>query len=183
MLCLKVVGSALIVAHLVAISLAPASVPPSSQLVRSGWRLVSPYLHATNLNHGYHFFAPEPGASSVLEFVGTRSDGTHRRGRLPDKQLMKPRLLYHRYFMLTEFLGSIPETDPIRNRVLQNYANQLLKTKDLESVELRMIWHRPSSRQEVLLGEGLQAPETYDRQSLGTYTWNRPATMSRMEFR
>lgn len=161
----KIVGSIAIVAHGAAIFLAPASVPPASPLVQASWEKVSPYLHAANLNHGYHFFAPEPGSSTIVQYVGTSANGEQLRGSLPDKRTMKPRLLYHRYFMLTEFLGSIPEDAPIREQVIQNYANQLLKTKNLETVELRIVRHHPSSRQEILIGENLQAPETYEQVS------------------
>ena len=73
-----------LVFHLTAIVIAPASVGPSSELVDSGWELVRPYLQFLYLNHGYHFFAPEPAESTLLAFVAEREDGTVVRGRIPD---------------------------------------------------------------------------------------------------
>ena len=61
-----------LVFHLTAIVIAPASVSPSSELVDSAWELVGPYLQFLYLNHGHHFFAPEPGESTLLAFVAHR---------------------------------------------------------------------------------------------------------------
>ena len=74
-----------LVFHLAAIIIAPASVSPSSDLVHSGWEVVRPYLQFLYLNHGYHFFAPEPGESTLLAFVAHRQDGTVVRGRIPTR--------------------------------------------------------------------------------------------------
>jgi hypothetical protein len=167
----RVIASLGILLHLAAVFSAPASVPPASPAAQASWSFFSPYLHATNLNHGYHFFAPEPGASTLLEYVGYTSEGEQRRGVLPDKQMMRPRLLYHRYFMLTEFLGSMQEGQPMRDRVVQNYALQLLKTKQLDRIELRLVRHRPSTRQEILVGGKLDDQATYQREKIGDFTW------------
>jgi hypothetical protein len=169
---IKILASCLIAGHLVAIFSAPASVAPSSPLIQSVWSKCSPYLYATNLNHGYHFFAPEPGASSLLEYSGKTSTGETKYGVLPDKQKMRPRLLYHRYFMLTEYLGGFAPEDPVRKKVIANFAQQLLRTENLQQVELRLVRHRPSSRQEILIGDELDTAETYERESLGTFTWD-----------
>lgn len=167
----KVVASGCIAFHLIAIFAAPASIPPTSASLEATWSLCSPYLYTTNLNNGYHFFAPEPGASTLIEFVGTTSNGDIQHGVMPDKQRMRPRLLYHRYFMLTEFLGGYSESDPKRKIVIQTLAHEILKTQNLQQVELRLVRHRPSSRQEILIGDNLIAPETYERENLGTFTW------------
>src|SRR5262245_19276429 len=82
-----------LVVHLTAIVLAPALVAPTSELILSGWRALRPYSQALYLNHGYQFFAPEPGESTLLAFVAERPDGTVIRGRLPDRAI-RPRLLY-----------------------------------------------------------------------------------------
>lgn len=171
---LQTLASVLLALHLLAVFLAPASVPPSSPAIQTSWSLVSPYLHSANLNHGYHFFAPEPGASTLLEYLGETSDGQQRRGIYPDKQMHRPRLHYHRYFMLTEFLGTMPEQSPLRQRIIQVYAMQILKSKNLDKVELRLVRHRPSSRQEVLIGERLDAVQTYERVNLGVFQWSEP---------
>ena len=74
-----------LVFHLAAIIIAPASVSPSSELVRSAWNVFRPYLQFLYLNHGYHFFAPEPSESTLLAFVAERDDGTVVRGRIPNR--------------------------------------------------------------------------------------------------
>ena len=49
-----------LVFHVAAIIVAPAAVSPSSELMQSIWGVFQPYLQVLYLNHGYHFFAPEP---------------------------------------------------------------------------------------------------------------------------
>lgn len=169
----KALASCLIAAHLAAVFAAPASVAPSSPLFRYMWTVFSPYLYAVNLNNGYHFFAPEPGASTLLEYRGLTPEGEMKHGVLPDKQQMRPRLLYHRYFMLTEYLGSYSPQDPGRQLIIHNYARQLLQSMGLTQVELKLVRHRPSSRQEILIGERLDSGETFEREPLGTFTWEK----------
>ncbi len=65
-----------LVFHLAAIIIAPAAVSPSSDLIEAGWAVCQPYLQLLDLNHGYHFFAPEPGDSTLLAFEAHRADGT-----------------------------------------------------------------------------------------------------------
>ncbi len=170
----KVFLSVFVVFHLVAVFCAPASVDPASRLTRQVWTFCSSYLRVTNLNHGYHFFAPEPGSSTTLEYVGLDQLGNRTFGRLPDKAKMQPRLLYHRHFMLTEFLGSVPsESRETRQAVLQAYAQQILSQNGFDSVELKLVRHRPSSRQEVLLGGELSDPNTFTYEPLGTFKWSK----------
>ena len=98
-----------LVFHILAIIIAPASVDPSSDLVRSAWTLFQPYLQVLYLNHGYHYFAPEPSESTLLSFVAERDDGSVVNGRIPNFGI-KPRLLYHRHFMLTEHMNIAPRS-------------------------------------------------------------------------
>ena len=81
---------------------------PGLRAAREVCRLFQPYLGALYLDHGYHFFAPEPAESTLLAYVAEREDGTVVRGRIPDRTT-QPRLLYHRYFMLTEHMSDAPE--------------------------------------------------------------------------
>ncbi len=92
-----------LVFHLSAIIVAPAAVAPTSELIEATWRVFQPYLQLMYLNHGYHFFAPEPSESTLLSFEAERADGTKVSGYLPTRSTF-PRLLYHRHFMLTEHL-------------------------------------------------------------------------------
>ena len=64
-----------LVFHMAAIIVAPAAVSPSSDLIQSVWNLFQPYLEILYLNHGYHFFAPEPGDSTLLAFEAERPMG------------------------------------------------------------------------------------------------------------
>lgn len=62
-------------------------------------RGLGPYVDWMYLDHGYFFFAPNPGPSHL---VGIRD----RSVVFPDRKEQWPRLLYHRYFMLSEFYNS-----------------------------------------------------------------------------
>ncbi|QDV27913.1 hypothetical protein [Aureliella helgolandensis] len=76
--------------------------------------VLAPYTEFAYLNHGYFFFAPEPGPSHLLECRLSYEDAEDARVRFPDKQAQWPRLLYHRHFMLAEFLHQlhIPPVPP-----------------------------------------------------------------------
>jgi hypothetical protein len=72
-------------------------------------KVYRPYITALYLDHSYKFFAPNPGDSHLLRYDLYFADGTSRVGRddqiLPDRHGHWPRLLYHRHFMLTEFIN------------------------------------------------------------------------------
>jgi hypothetical protein len=59
------------------------------------------------LNHGYAFFAPDPGPNHLVDYKVEFADGRPAvSGRFPDLSKERPRLLYHRHFMLSEALNS-----------------------------------------------------------------------------
>ncbi|XZE54651.1 hypothetical protein SH139x_000626 [Planctomycetaceae bacterium SH139] len=62
------------------------------------------YSEFTYLNHGYAFFAPDPGPSHLLRATVERPPEQPVTLLFPDWDRQWPRLLYHRHFMLTEFL-------------------------------------------------------------------------------
>lgn len=68
---------------------------------------VQPYAEFLYLNHGYAFFAPDPGPSHLMEVTWTDESGELRQELFPDLSKQWPRLLYHRHFMLTEFLHNV----------------------------------------------------------------------------
>ena len=73
-----------LVFHILAIIIAPASVDPSSDLVRSAWTLFQPYLQVLYLNHGYHFSPPSRvRARSCLSWRSAH-DGSVVNGRIPN---------------------------------------------------------------------------------------------------
>ncbi|MEL6109222.1 MAG: hypothetical protein AAFU85_24710 [Planctomycetota bacterium] len=164
------IGSIAIALHLIAIVLAPASVPPSSSAARQGWTLFRPYLEVGYLNHGYHYFAPDPGASSLLEYTAIKEDGERVWGRIPDRKTIWPRLLYHRHFMLTEYYGGLPpDATDLKNALAASFAAQLMREHDASSIELSHVVHQLSTREEILDGGVLDAPEKYETTPLGTY--------------
>ncbi len=152
--------------HLAAIVIAPASVSPSSTLVNSAWDLVHPYLDLLFLNHGHHFFAPEPSESTLLAFEAEREDGSVVRGRLPDRAV-GPRLLYHRYFMLTEHMSGAP--DELRTLWHESYARHIGREFGAKSVRLTQISHLLPTMERIREGGRLDDPESYEEQSLGVF--------------
>jgi hypothetical protein len=111
----KALASVLILYHLLAVFWAPfrfAATAPSG--------LGSPFANYPDkyifewyyqplfLDHGYSFFAPNPGPTHVLDFrVFDASGDVIHEGRLPDLKLHDPRLRYHRFFMLAESLNGL----------------------------------------------------------------------------
>lgn len=68
------------------------------------YRPIRWYSEATYLNHGYAFFAPNPGPSHLIRVEVPTEQGEVETYTYPDLRRQWPRLLYHRHFMLTEFL-------------------------------------------------------------------------------
>jgi hypothetical protein len=155
-----------LVFHIAAVIIAPASVPPSSDLVRSAWTLFQPYLQALYLNHGYHFFAPEPGESTLLAFEAELSDGTVVLGRIPNFAI-QPRLLYHRHFMLTEHMAMAPPA--LQELWYSSYARHLGHKYGAARVGLTRLTHRLPSPEMVRAGTGLDDPRSYVEQPLGVF--------------
>ena len=74
---------------------------------------MKPYSQWLYMNHGYFFFAPNPGPSHLIQCSlssGFETKPTENEPFqtlfLPDRKEHWPRLLYHRYFMLSEFYTS-----------------------------------------------------------------------------
>lgn len=144
---------------------------PASDLPRN---VLAPYVEFAYLNHGYFFFAPEPGPSHLIEAQLTDGDGRKSMLRYPDRNAQWPRLLYHRHFMLTENLhqlwfepfeevsSEVPLTDEDRaflaewqasrqryEMIRDSMAGHLADRFDAETVELQRIEHRLPSDVEV----------------------------------
>jgi hypothetical protein len=155
-----------LVFHVAAIIIAPASVRPSSDLVRSAWRVVGPYLQVLYLNHGYHFFAPEPAESTLLAFEAELGDGTVIRGRIPDRGIV-PRLLYHRHFMLTEHMNQAePE---IQEQWYASYAQHIAHAYGARRVTLTRVIHYLPTMEMVRDGVTLDDPASYEAEPLGEF--------------
>jgi hypothetical protein len=155
-----------LVFHCAAIIISPAAVAPSSELIRDAWGWFQPYLQILYLDHGYHFFAPEPAESTLLAYEAKRADGTVVRGRIPDPAT-KPRLLYHRYFMLTEHMKDAPEE--LQDVWHESYARHIGRKTGATEVILFQQTHNLPTMERVRDGGRLTDPESYDEQSLGTF--------------
>ena len=158
--------NAWLIMHLTAIITAPATVGPSSQTARNVWEFVSPYLQGAYLNHGFHYFAPQPGSSNLVSWTVTLEDGSTKSGRFPNFDI-KPRLLYHRHFMLSEFLGnSDPETQSV---LIRAYARNLLREHNATRVALSTVRHDLPSMERVRAGGKLDDGDLYEEQPLGFF--------------
>jgi hypothetical protein len=158
--------NAWLVYHLAAVVIAPASVSPSSGLIQSAWGLFQPYLELLFLNHGYHFFAPEPSDSTLLAYAAERPDGTVVRGRIPNFQIV-PRLLYHRHFMLTEHMRDAPEQ--LEQEWVGSYAEHLCQKYGAKQVTLTGQIHRLPTMEMVRNGVRLDDPGSYQDEPLGVF--------------
>jgi hypothetical protein len=104
------IASALIAFHVFAVFIAPFHFStrasdgfdsPASGPIRS---FIDPYIRFMYLDHGYFFFAPDPGPSHLIRYEVRFADGRKVTGQLPDLEKQWPRLLYHRHFMISESL-------------------------------------------------------------------------------
>ena len=158
--------NAWLLVHIAAIIIAPAAVSPSSDLIQAGWDLFQPYLQVLDLNHGYHFFAPEPGDSTLLAFEAQRADGTVIGGRIPNFGIV-PRLLYHRHFMLTEQMKDAPEA--LQQEWLGSYAEHLCQKYGAVRVKLKGQIHHLPTMEMVRAGMRLDDPSSYEDEDLGSF--------------
>lgn len=98
----RCVSVALLV-YLAIVLLGPLSNPVGSEfLTRPMADFVSPAHRALFLGHGYRFFGPDPGPGHLVVYRVTDTDGNLIEKRFPDRDQNWPRLLYHRWFMLSE---------------------------------------------------------------------------------
>ena len=189
----------LILLHLAAVILAPLNVWPSGE--SKLWHAVAtpfwPYIEAADLNHGYRFFGPDPGPSHLVRYHLEMPDGTSREGVFPNLAEERPRLLYHRYFMLSEHLNGLyegqmiaksesapgqPEDSPQRraaeldyNAMVRSYADELLRRTGAKSVHMELIEHDFPSPEESLSGLRLDDKSLYRKlDDLGTFTEQKP---------
>ncbi len=169
-----------LVYHLVAIVLAPWSVPPASRLVQNSWRAVGGYDQVLFLNHGYHYFAPEPGNSTLVGYVLEMPDGSLQTGRIPNGQI-HPRLLYHRHFMLTEALASDDWPPQVRTELVRAMASELCREHGARRVTLSRVGHRLPAMEFVRAGGRLDDPENYTEEPLGHFLYDDQTQTARLD--
>ena len=156
-----------LVFHLFAIVICPAAVEPTSPLLVAGFKAVSPYLHAFYLDHAFHYFAPDPGPSTLVSYQLEFADGTTSSGQFPNRSL-NPRLYYHRHFMLTEFLGNGPEE--LRPLIGRAFARNLCRETGAIRVTLAQVTHETALISDILRGRTLNESSLFSESSLGNYT-------------
>ncbi|WP_149499638.1 hypothetical protein [Roseiconus lacunae] len=106
----RVLLSGVILFHFLAVALPPlafqtTTVDGPSPLIDFLIRPFRGYGEFFHLNRGYAFFAPDPGPSHLIQAAIVQPDGTVQEQMFPNLDVQWPRLLYHRHFMLSEFLN------------------------------------------------------------------------------
>lgn len=114
------------------------------------------YSEFAYLNHGYAFFAPDPGPSHLIRVrvAGEDEDGAEV---FPDLSRQWPRLLYHRHFMLTEFLNNV-YAPPIPNEL----DEEIPPDDRWRSDRARYLAIRDSMRRHVQAVRGLPSVEAVE---------------------
>jgi hypothetical protein len=141
--------SVLVAAHLTAVFIPPfrfasrSSQGEASPLADSMYDAFQPYINFAYLDHGYFYFAPNPGPSHLVRYevemgegeapvVGVFPELYPKRPRIIGTQ--QPRLLYHRHFMLAESLQAaftppeppddLPDDPELRRAMLESWKQR-----------------------------------------------------------
>jgi hypothetical protein len=172
-------ASLAILAYLAAVVAPPLAGPaPASDLANRLLQPLRPLVGALFLGHGYRFFAPNPGPGHTIRWTMTMPDGSTKSGRIPDETLDRPRLLYHRRFMVSEKISAlVPPADApteVRERAKQDWqplvkgvATNLLRREGGLSVALETVEHYLPDPGEVLTSGTFADAVT----PLGSYAW------------
>ncbi len=155
--------------HVFAVFISPAAMPPSSPLLEDGYEIALPYNEALFLNHGYHFFAPDPGPSTLIGWEIRRKGEAPVVGRFPDVAI-RPRLLYHRYFMLAENVWAFD--DETQKEMLKAYGRHFTSQFGGEQISLTRVSHEPSSILRLQAGGKLDDPDTFQYEPLGEFDFS-----------
>jgi len=149
----RAVASLAIVLHLLGVILPPlAGPPPASLLANQAIQPFRPYVGLLYLGHGYRFFAPDPGPGHSLRFAVIQRDGGIVEGSIPDADRDRPRLLYHRRFMIPEKLAALvpPPDAPAQIRreakrdwlpLVRAIAGELLRRHDGLTASIDLVEH------------------------------------------
>ncbi len=169
----RAVVSVLVILHVAAVFVGPWAMPPqNSKLSAAAGQALQPYLDVLSLGNGYRFFAPEPGPSHLVRYEITLDDGTLQEGTFPNREQHWPRLLYHRYFMLSEFLNTLESSGPSHERAeayAKGYAAHLADKYDARTVKLFLRRHYVPRTEEVRQGRRLDDKSLYEEKPIITY--------------
>ena len=126
---IRIVVLVLLMLYLSVMVLAPLTNPVGApELTTPVAKAVSPVHQALYLNHGYRFFAPDPGPSHSVAYEIEIADGKQIKGHFPDRDGTFLRLLYHRWFMLSESVYrefSLLSMKPEIDKILQQFDDQI----------------------------------------------------------
>ncbi len=100
------IATAIIAFHLAAVIFSPLSMDGAFESLFRPFQFLRTYATVLYLDHGYRFFAPDPGPTHTIRFEHISADNAAHSEKLPDRQATWPRLLYHRWFMLGESLAT-----------------------------------------------------------------------------
>ncbi len=153
--------SVLLAAYLFIVLMGPLSNPIASQHLTGPISLwLAPLQQALFLGHGYRFFGPDPGPSHLLIYKIKTADGKLIEGKFPDRTQHWPRLLYHRWFMLSEtiFEEHAFALDEVSQREsLKQLDDEVNKYKQsgriIAAMDLQDERNRQASQYEVTRGE------------------------------
>lgn len=153
--------------HVAAVAIYPASILVPRRGLLSGIRdlFFERYMEGLYMVQGNRFFAPEPGAGTLVEWRVEHADGTTTENVFPRREI-KPRLLYHRYFMLSERVQDVGD----EANWFRMYARHLADQYDAERVTLSRVVHRLPTPEDVIAGKRLDDEEFYERRPLGSWT-------------
>lgn len=174
-------ATVVILVYLAAVVMPPLAGPaPASELANHLLQPLRPLVGSLYLGHGYRFFAPNPGPGHTIRWTMTMPDGLTKSGRIPDEDSDRPRLLYHRRFMVSEKISAlVPPPDApaeIRERAKQDWqplvkgvAANLLRREGGVRVSLETVEHYLPDPGEVLASGTFADVVT----PLGAYAWAR----------
>jgi hypothetical protein len=109
------------------------------------------------LDHGYFFFAPNPGPSHLVHYKVEFADGREPlEGTFPSKSEHQPRLFYHRHFMLAEALQDAyippepPQSPPMPSGLSEEDRKALAAEQRIILAEQTVYWKQRRERYEKL---------------------------------
>lgn len=174
---LRALASLAIATYLAAVVVPPlAGPPPASELAGTLMQPLRPLVGLLHLGHGYRFFAPNPGPGHSIRWTLVRPDGVTLTGSVPDAVTDRPRLLYHRRFMVSEKIAAlVPPPDApqdVREGAKRDWgplvlgvAENLLRVHGSGLLTLELVEHFLPAPEEVL--GGVFEPDVIT--PLGTY--------------
>ncbi len=159
--------SALVIWHVFVVFISPFAVQPASKLVTDIATSVGVrwYTDSLYLNHGYHFFGPEPPINQVVRYSVTDEAGTViAEGEFPNKEQQRPRLFYHRHMMLADQAApGPPDIDPEQwlRLSLRAYGRHLLRVHEGDRVRVDCVRHVLLYPSQVLDGVDPNTPDKF----------------------